>query len=143
MNRGEFERIRDWPGKVIRHDIVFAPKRSLAPLLVAEVEVENTLDARMTLTIHFNPEVGSKSFNVRVEKIGPICRLDLDGPPHRPLGRSHKHSLREESCPKLNLPSADDASEYQGLSLREAFAKFCDRARIKHEGSIEPVDDRP
>lgn len=142
VDRGESERLRDLPGKVIRGDIRFARKRNTSPLVVAEgIEILNPEALNLTLSIHYNPEVGSKTFNVHLAGVGTICRLDVDGRAHRELGRSHKHSLIKERCPARILPHAIDASEFSGQSIREIFETFCQLAMITYEdGEFEAVD---
>jgi hypothetical protein len=82
MDRTEFEALRDLPGKQITQDIPFRRTAPLRPNVVADdVEILNTKGVELRLTIHFNPERGSKTFNVHVPGVGPICRLDVDGPP--------------------------------------------------------------
>lgn len=143
MNRTDFERLRDLPEKIIRCDIRFVPRRQVAPLLVADdVRIENGagVDARLTMT--YNPKVGSKSLNVHVPGIGPICRLDVDGPPHRPAGRSHKHSLQTERCPGRNLPDrVIDRPDVSGLEFRYLFHEFCKLAQITHDGTFYPPEE--
>lgn len=93
----------------------------------------------LRLNINFNPEVGSKTFNVTAAGVGPICRLDVDGPAHRPVGRSHKHSLQTDRCPERNLPdNVDDRADLAGKTLSELFAIFCEMADITHEGTFFP-----
>jgi hypothetical protein len=76
--------------------------------------------------------------NVHVPGIGPICRLDVDGPAHRPCGRSHKHSLQTEGCPDRNLPDGViDRPDLAGKSLQEVFGQFCEMAQIRHTGTFE------
>ncbi len=92
MNREQFERLRDLPGKTIRGDIRLVRSRAVSPLLIAEgIRIDNSQGVDARLTISYNPEVGSKSFNVHVPGIGPICRLDVDGPPSP--GRSEPQAL--------------------------------------------------
>ena len=67
-------------------------------MVADNIEIQNSLGASLKLNISYNPEVGSKTFNVTASGVGPICRLDVDGPAHRPVGRSHKHSLQTERC---------------------------------------------
>lgn len=138
MNRQEFEAVRDIPGKVIRGDIRFAQRQATAPALVAEnVVIENDAGVELRLNINLNPKVGSKTFNVVVQGLGPICRLDVDGTVHRPAGRSHKHSLQTERCPDRNLSDGVvDRAELSGKSVAELFDVFCQMAQISHQGQL-------
>lgn len=105
MNRTELEALRAIPGKVIRGDIRFSKRQATLPALTAEgIVIESSGGFELRLNITYNPEAGTKTFNVYVRGVGPICRLDVDGPAHRPAGRSHKHSLQSERCPDRNLP---------------------------------------
>jgi hypothetical protein len=139
LNRHDFESLRDLPGKTIRADIRFAQKRQTSPLLVIEdLKIENSLDLDVRLSIHFNPEVGSKTINVHRPGVGPICRLDVDGAPHRPAGRSHKHSLQSERCPDRNLPDGViDRPDLAGQSLQDVFRAFCQMSQINYQGTFE------
>jgi hypothetical protein len=143
MLRTEFEALRDLPGKMIESDIRFVRSKATSPFVIAEnirIVNDHGLDAR--LSIRYNPQVGSKTFNVHVPGLGPICRLDVDGPPHRPAGRSHKHALQSERCPDRNLPDGvADRSELAGKSVRELFAEFCRMAQITHRGTLEAPDE--
>lgn len=140
MDRTAFEAVRDIPGKVIRGDVRLTARRQTHPALVAEnVVVENSTGISLRLNISHNPEVGSKTFNVTAAGVGPICRLDVDGPAHWPAGRSHKHSLQTERCPDRNLPdNVDDRADLAGKPLAELFALFCEMAQISHEGTFFP-----
>jgi hypothetical protein len=90
------------------------------------------------LNVSYNPESGSKVFNVRVEDVGPICRLCVDGTVHGDAGRSHKHSLQEARCPDRNLPDGViPRKDLAGRSLLECFAAFCEMAQIDHRGKFE------
>jgi len=143
MDRTMFEALRDLPEKSISADIRFARRQALAPLLVAEgIRIENSGDVELVLTVSYNPRVGSKTFNVHTPGLGPICRLDVDGPAHRPAGRSHKHSLQRERCPDRNLPDGViDRPDLAGKTLREVFVEFCRMAKITHHGAIEAPDE--
>ena len=138
MDRATFELVRDIAGKVIKGDIRLAARRQTQPALVADnIQIENPRGVALRLNISYNPEVGSKTFNVSVAGIGPICRLDVDGPAHRPAGRSHKHSLQTDRCPERNLPDGvSDRAELAGKSVTELFAIFCQMAEITHEGTL-------
>lgn len=143
MNRTEFEALRDLPGKTIRDDIRFVERRATKPLLVAEdlrIHNDHDVDARMSIT--YNPAVRSVSINVHVPGLGPICRLDSNGPRHRPCGRDHKHALVTEECPRRNLADGvTDRPELARKSTRELFAWYCTVARIDHEGVFVAPDE--
>jgi len=139
MNRVDFEALRDLPEKIIQTNIRFTRKRQTDPLLWTEdVSVNNSLGIDVRLTIQLNPEVGSKTINVHAPGTGPICRLDVDGPAHRPCGRSHKHSLQAEQCPERNLPDGViDRPDLAGQSVLAVFQEFCRMANIDHQGVFE------
>ncbi len=136
MDRAAFEAVRNIPGKVIRGEIRLVARRQTHPALVAEnIVIENDSGVALKLNISYNPEVGSKTFNVTAAGIGPICRLDVDGPAHRPAGRSHKHSLQTDRCPERNLPdNVDDRADLTGKTVTELFAIFCEMADIAYLG---------
>jgi hypothetical protein len=140
VDRKDFEALRDIPNKVIRGDIRLAQRRQTHPAMIAEsIEIENSSGTVLRLNISYNPEVGSKTFNVTAIGIGPICRLDVDGTAHRPAGRSHKHSLQTDRCPDRNLPDGViDRADLAGKSVTELFAIFCEIANINHEGTFHP-----
>jgi hypothetical protein len=144
MNRSEFEALRNLSDKVIRGDIVFSAGRKTAPLLIAEdIHIENSHGVDARLTIQYNPEVGSITFNVHVVGVGPICRLDVRGKPHRPAGRSHKHALKTERCPDRNLPDdVLDRPELLEKTTKELFEEFCALGHINHtDGAFRAPDE--
>jgi hypothetical protein len=143
MDRTTFEALRDLPGKTISGDIRFVRRAALAPVLVAEgIRIDNAGGVELLLSVSYNEIVGSKTINVHVPGVGPVCRLDVDGNAHRPAGRSHKHSLHEERCPDRNLPDGIvDRPDLVGTSLRMVFAEFCRMANIVHLGHLETPDE--
>lgn len=145
MDRPTFEAIRDTLGKTIPEDIRFARRQAMAPALVVDgVRIENDAGVHLVLSMTYNPRMGHKSINVHIPGIGPICRLDVDGPPHRPAGRSHKHALRTERCPDRNLPEAViDRPDLSGRPWRVIFAAFCAMANISHTGHFYAPDEGP
>ena len=141
MDRLEFEALRDLPDKIIDEDIRFSKKKNLSPLLTAEdIRVVNALGYDIRLTFKFNPETGSRNINVHLSGVGPICRLDVDDQAHRPAGRTHKHSLKQPSCPDSNLPFVEDRPSDSGRGLEELFRRFCRMANIQHRGQFFAPD---
>jgi hypothetical protein len=142
VERSEFEALRDLPGKRIDSAIRFKSPRNLSPLLVAEsVPILTSSGEQLLLNINYNPIVGSKTFNVVRPGVGPICRLDVDGPPHRPAGRCHKHSLQSPRCPDRNLPDGVvDRPDCSGKSIRDLFAVFCGLGQIEFTGTLHSPD---
>jgi hypothetical protein len=146
VNRTEFDAIRDIPGKVIEGDIKFARRQATLPALTAEnIAIVNTGGVELRLNITYNPDVGSKTFNVYVPGVGPICRLDVDGPAHRPAGRSHKHSVQIDRCSDRNLrDGVVDRPDLAGKTLADLFSEFCHMAKITHAGTFEaPAEEAP
>lgn len=139
MNLTEFEALRDTGDKQIIQDIRFVKGQNTAPVVVAEnVQIVSTIDVDLRLTISFNLQTSAATFNVHVPGTGPICRLDVGGPPHRPAGRGHKHSLQNERCPDRNLPDeVIDRPDLLGKPFRELFEEFCTMSSITHTGSID------
>jgi len=143
VDRTQFEALRNLDGKFIDDDIRFVKSKPMSPLMIAEnIRIKNDSGVDVRLTIHYNPAIRSKTFNVHIPGIGPICRLDVDGPPHRPAGRCHKHSLQTARCPERNLPDkVSDLPTLSGKSVRELFAEFCNMACIQHNGELETPDE--
>jgi len=143
VDRKPFESLRDEPDKTINGPIRLVRRAATSPTLVADgIQVRSSLGGDVRLSIAYNPEIGSKTCNVYVPGLGPICRLDVDGPAHRPAGRSHKHSLQTTRCPDRNLPDGImDRPDLAGQSLQEVFTAFCAMARIVHNGDLIIPDE--
>lgn len=141
MDRKDFEALRDLPDKIIRSDIKFSQKRQTSPAMTADgIEIENSAGIALRLNLTFNPDADSKTINVSAMGVGPICRLDVDGPVHEPVGRSHKHSLRTDRCAGMNLPGVTERSDLAGRSLQDLFVVFCEMAKIEHIGTFFPPE---
>jgi hypothetical protein len=127
MDRNEFEHLRDLPGKSVSGPIVLKGKPGHAPELYAtNVAIENDAGADLRMDVSFNPKTGKKTVNVRKEPEGPICRLDVDGPAHRPATGSHKHSLQRPDCPNKNLPmDVGDRPDLSGKSVQDVLDEMC------------------
>jgi len=143
MTRAEFEALRDCPDKRIEADIRFVEQRPTRPLRIAEdLRVSNPDGVDLRLTITYNPLTGSKSVNVHVPGVGPVCRLEADSRLHPPAGRSHKQALVTEDCPRRNLPDeVGDRPALDGSSVERLFRVFCKMANITHVGSFCSPDE--
>jgi hypothetical protein len=140
MTREEFEALRDLTQKRIAEEIRLTPKRRHSPVLASgRVAIENARDISAQLNIEYNTETNSKTVNVSVAGVGPICRLEVDARAHRPLGRSHKHALQTEQCPQPqeNLRrDMTDMSHLSAMDIHDVFAEFCRMAHIEFSGQL-------
>ena len=139
MNRAEFELLRDMKDKVVAGDIRLSRRDALRPVREAsDIRIENSEGVDLRLTLRWNPETGKKTVGVHVPGVGPICRVDVDGPEHSHAGRSHKHSLQTAACPDRNLPDGvTPRPELAGLDLATVFRQFCQDASIAFGGSLD------
>lgn len=144
MNRHDFLALRNLPDKTITADIEFVSNRSHSSSLIFEqIEVSNSLGYEVILNGSFVPAIPSLKFNFSIKSAGgPICRIEVNGKVHRQAGRTHKHDLRTESCPRKNLPFADARPDLD-LSKQtpsEIWAVLCAEAGITHIGEFrDPV----
>lgn len=138
MDRREFERLRDMPGKRIIGDIHLEQRSEISVAWEArDIPITNADGVEALLNVQLVVETGAKTLNVKIPGIGPICRLEVDSRPHKPAGRSHKHSLHYPDCPRHNLKKdVVDRSDLDGQSLKEVFDAFCRMAHIVHDGSL-------
>ena len=135
VNRREFELLRDLPNKRIDQDIRFVAARATDPnLTFSGVTLKNTAGWIVRLNGTYKPGIPSLTFNFSIPDVGAICRLDINGPVHKPVGRTHKHSLKNDEDPRKNLPTPDAAPDFNNLSPSQAWALLCESARILHEG---------
>jgi hypothetical protein len=140
MDKSEFEKLRDLPGKKIEGDIVLKKNPNRRPLRSAKVAIVNDKGVDAFLNIEWNEETDTKTLNVFVTGTGPICRLEVDGRPHGNIGRSHKHDLLTPACPTENLKrSVTDRSDLAGKDLLTVFGVFCKMAHIRHNGKLTPA----
>ena len=141
MNRQEFERLRDLPGKHIAADIEFVASKATSPNLTFDgIRVENELGLDVFVNGTYKPEIPSFSFNFRVGQLGPICRVSVNSMHHKGVGRTHKNDLRDETDPRLNLPVAIARTDLEGKTTREVWEILCRQARIEHTGKFVAPD---
>jgi hypothetical protein len=138
MDRSEFERLRAFRPKTIVGDIALLRPDWLGSVHQATgVPIRNTLEPGLRLTVRWNHETERKTISVYVLGVGPICRVDADGPPHGPAGKSHKHSLITPQCPALNLRAAvAPRPDLSGLDVKVMFLQFCREVGITFEGRL-------
>jgi hypothetical protein len=137
MNRADFLQLRDLPGKQISEDISFEESEDLRPNLeFRNVRIQNALGLDVRLNGTYRPGIPAVTLNVAVRGVGPICRIDVNGTIHEKLGRTHKHALRRESCPRKNLPFAERREDLESLSVRDIWERFCEEAGIVHSGDF-------
>lgn len=138
MNRIEFEELRNLPGKIIRDDIVFNVTSATGSQtkVVGPLRVENSLGIDLFLNGAYRPWEDGVTYNFAVDKVGPICRVDVNGTNHQTQGRTHKHSLTKETDPKNNLPEAVARPELSSMTAKQVWDVLCKEANIIHEGSF-------
>lgn len=140
MDRTEFERLRDLPGKYVDGDIILQ-KDGRVYLESEKLIIVNSDDVDATVLLRWNPETDSKTVNVIVSGLGPVCRLDVDGTVHAPAGRHHKHSLVHPDCPVSNLGRGvvrrDDLA---GQDIATVWTEFCRMANIEHRGQLRVIE---
>jgi hypothetical protein len=138
MNRQDFEHLRDLPDKFIPADIVFVQKDSRTTLSFERVVVQNAVGIELFLNGSYVPDIPSLKFNFSVRGVGAICRIEINSKEHPPAGRTHKHTLETESCPRLNLPNAVQRPDFDlsRQSPREIWEIICREANIVHAGEF-------
>lgn len=137
MERHEFEQLRNLPGKRITADITFVSMNGMGPNLVFEqVIVENSLGWDVVLNGTYKPGIPAITFNFVLKKVGPICRVDVNGTIHGAAGRTHKHDLQREDDPRLNLPTALPRPDLVGKSAKDVWEILCKQANIMHVGKF-------
>lgn len=139
MDRDEFKHLRDLPGKSISGPIRLYGRQGHAPELCAtDIVINNDAGADLLMDVSYNPETDKKTVNVRERGAGPICRLDVDGPPHKQASGCHKHSLQKPDCPKSNLPlEVQDRADLVGKSVQEVLDEMCKLGSIGGNPVVE------
>lgn len=141
MDRTEFEWLRGLTGKTIDGPIRLRAKEGHAPELFANaVPIENSEGIPLLMGVSYNPDTGKKTVNVSVRGVGPVCRLDVDGPRHSPAGGSHKHAVQTPSCsnPGRNLPKGVlDRPDLSGKSIQEVVDEMCRLGNIAGSPRVE------
>jgi hypothetical protein len=143
MTRSEFEALLQAPGKRFAGPVILRPDPHQPYRLVGDGLIQADDGSEAMVHISHNTMTGSKTINVAVCGVGPVCRLDVDGPVHKNAGRSHKHELQSSGCPRLNLPQASARTDLSGSSIEDLFRAFCSEAGIRSRGFSLQSGARP
>jgi hypothetical protein len=138
MDRTEFEALRDLSGKLIEGDVRLASSSHLGSVLAADdIPIRNSANTGLILNLTYLRARRGFKINVHVRGVGPICRLEVNGPEHPGATRTHKHALRTNRCPNRNLHADVTARpELQGKTMRDVWRTFCEMASITHQGDL-------
>ncbi|OQX27541.1 MAG: hypothetical protein BWK80_04700 [Desulfobacteraceae bacterium IS3] len=139
MNRLTFEKLRDLPDKEIRDDIFFK-KENTNTLSFDNIRVHNSMGIDLLLNGKYKPDIPSIRFNFYVRGKGPICRIEVNSSIHKDSGRTHKHSLQKESCPRQNLPYAEPRDDLKEKNAEQIWEIICNQSKIKHQGTFLASD---
>jgi len=144
MDRNEFEHIRDLHGKRIDVDIRFEQNTSISAVQTFKnVPIWNEPGHPLFINGLYNPKHKTVVYNIRVDGLGPICRVCVNGVEHGNAGRTHKHSFVTEECARTDNLGSDVVvrNDLEGKTAREVFRDFCARAHIKHAGTFYDPQD--
>lgn len=138
MDRTEFEALRDLPEKIIEGDVHLTLNVHTAPVLAAEdVPIKNAANADLILNATYLPDRRGFKINVHARGLGPICRLEVNGPEHPGATRTHKHALKTPRCPMQNLHQDVKARpDLKGKTMLDVWREFCAMASITHKGNL-------
>ncbi len=138
MNRNDFQALRHLDDKQVVDDIEF---RGSGPnLSFGNILVHNSMGHVILLNGAYSPRTKKVTYNFVLKDVGPICRVDVNGPVHRDKGRTHKHELTDEEDPQKNLPEADARPDLEGKTPRQIWEVICREAKIGHKGRFrEPT----
>ena len=144
MDRTDFERLRDLVDKTIAGDLEFEQSTTHEHLLIVPpTEIESSETGELVMNATYSILAESVVFNFVIRRVGPICRVCVNGVSHRGQGRTHKHSLQypDDALPENNLPHAVPRSDLVGLNVLEVWDRLCEEAHLQHRGRlILPVE---
>lgn len=110
-------------------------------LVFENAALKNPFDYDIVLNGSFNKKTGALKFNFLMRGVGPICRVEVNGAIHGDAGRTHKHDIRKDSDPRMDLPHAEARPDLIGKTPKEVWEDLCKRAKIEHTGNfVDPSD---
>lgn len=139
MTRDEFESLLALPGKRVVGDLEFVHDPNKVPVRpLRSMAIEGTGEWAVKLNGWYNPIYDSLSltFSCAQSDGQAICRIDVRGIEHDDGGRTHKHELRRESCPRKNLPVRIARPEFETMPLPEIWRNLCQMANLDHQGTF-------
>jgi hypothetical protein len=136
MNRDEFQCLQRTQNKCINEDVDFHVSRGRDEMDFYDVRILTDAVDGIKLAGHYNCKVGSVTYNISVEGVGPICRYDVNRPIHRDAGRYHVHELTHPEDPRRQLPHAIKREDLIGLTARQVFEKLCLEWNVTHVGTF-------
>jgi hypothetical protein len=140
VDRTQFEELRRLPGKVIEVNLAYSRRKKNEPDLVEfeGAKVQNALGWNLLLNGSYDRRTRATIFNFFVEGVGPICRVEVNSTIHGDAGRTHKHELKTERCPRQNLRECVmPRPELEDKTPRQIWDTICRQANIDHTGGFE------
>lgn len=137
MTREDFQSLLALQGKRIVGDLEFLHDPNKAPVRpLRSLAVQGTGQWTVKLDGWYNPTHSSLSltFSCAQAEGQAICRVDVRGVEHDQGGRTHKHELRYESCPRKRLPTRIERPDFETMSFSEIWSSLCRMANVEHQG---------
>jgi hypothetical protein len=137
VNRDDFQALLALPGKRVVGDLEFVHDPDKAPLRpLRSLAVQNTGEWTVKLDGWYHPDHNSLSLTFSCAQADgkPICRVDVRGIEHDDGGRTHKHELRRETCPRKNLPTRIERQDFETMAFPEIWRNLCQMANVDHQG---------
>jgi len=139
VTREEFQSLLAMPGKRVVGDLEFVHDPNKAPVRpLRSLAVQGTGDWTVKLDGWYNPNHNSLSLTFSCAQADgqAICRVDVRGIEHDEGGRTHKHELRRESCPRKKLPTRIERPDFETIPLPEIWRNLCQMANVEHLGTF-------
>jgi len=145
VDRREFQQLRNALDKEIDVDIEFVKDKNLDQNVVVfeGASLRNSFGFEIVVNGWYNHKTRHTKYNFVLQGVGPICRVEVNGPVHGDAGRTHKHELQTESDPRRDLPNAIPRLDLVDCGPRELWEDLCKRAHIDHTGRfVDPTGEQ-